>query len=265
MSLLMDWLTTEGNYNRYRGGDPKNGSTKSTLAGEISRQITDAGISTPRPASVVMWKITDIEASYKQATDWLAQTGQGVTVESDIRNAVEMRCPMFYRLESIMGSRPSFEPLALNSRVGDENTVARENSTGARSKTSSKPNTVANKRKGAPTPDPYNSSLIELRETQIKNEHLYQKETLLFKTRKMDIEEKKIELFADRAKSELNESRARAKEARAKTAKLEQEAAMAELQRKIALLRERQKLALEGVPQEDIDRLLPLQDVEAQW
>ncbi|ETI42486.1 hypothetical protein L914_11954 [Phytophthora nicotianae] len=56
MKILLDWLTTEGNY-------------------------------TKKPADV-RDKIQNLESKYRTAVAWLANTGQGVTDEKSIRSAL---------------------------------------------------------------------------------------------------------------------------------------------------------------------------------
>jgi len=44
MAVMIDWLTTSGNYNQWRGGDKQNGTTKLGIANKISQIIKDKGI-----------------------------------------------------------------------------------------------------------------------------------------------------------------------------------------------------------------------------
>lgn len=142
---------------------------------------------------------------------------------------------MFYRLESVMGGRPSVEPLALNSRDGNDA------DRGAALNQTQKASGKAGGKGKRSSDDAYNESFLELRAGQIKNERRFQEETVGFKKSKIEIEQKKLDLMADRARYDLSESRARTEEAQAKAAKLRQETNMGALQEKIVLLRERQK------------------------
>ena len=57
MAIIIDWLTQEGNYNRWCGGDRQNGTTKLGIASEISQLIKDKGITVERQALAIHIKI----------------------------------------------------------------------------------------------------------------------------------------------------------------------------------------------------------------
>ncbi len=59
---------------------------------------------------------------YKEASDWLAQTGQGVLVEGgDVIDAMKKRCPFFYIIDLIMCDRASIKPVVLSEELDWEN------------------------------------------------------------------------------------------------------------------------------------------------
>ena len=76
MDVLLGWLTTSGNYVRWRGGS-SSGDTKEVLCKEILKDLRAAGIH-HRTTDHVRSKIKDLQQGYTRARDWLACTGQGI-------------------------------------------------------------------------------------------------------------------------------------------------------------------------------------------
>ena len=91
LSILLRWITAEGNYNRYRG-DIQHGKTKSAIAGEIVSLMEGQGIAKSLTAAKdVMTKICSLE-----------YTGAGIEDEATLKAAVTKRCRFYYELESAM-------------------------------------------------------------------------------------------------------------------------------------------------------------------
>ncbi|KAG1704867.1 hypothetical protein DVH05_004896 [Phytophthora capsici] len=107
-------MTDGDNYDRYRGGEGQNGETKNALAERISALIAAKGIETVRTAKDITYKISELESTFRSASDWLAATGQGVTDEQFLRACVLQRCPEYYHLKELMDSRASTRPQLLN-------------------------------------------------------------------------------------------------------------------------------------------------------
>ena len=61
MVVIIDWLTKEGNYNGWHGGDRQNDTTKMGIANEISQIIKDKGITLERQGQDIHVKITHLE------------------------------------------------------------------------------------------------------------------------------------------------------------------------------------------------------------
>ncbi|KAF4147672.1 hypothetical protein GN958_ATG03027 [Phytophthora infestans] len=118
LSVLIKWMTDGNNYHRYHGGEGQSGETKQTLAGEVVEAISASGVKTARAPKDVMNKISGLETSFREASDWRSNTGQGVENEADLRAAILHKCSSFYELHPIMDDSPSTHPLLLNTDQG---------------------------------------------------------------------------------------------------------------------------------------------------
>lgn len=86
-----------------------------SIAGEIVRFISDCGITTPRCAKEIQSQISSLESSFKVASDWLANRGQGLLDdETSLQKAILERCKYYDELYPIMVNRPSTTPVALS-------------------------------------------------------------------------------------------------------------------------------------------------------
>ena len=121
MEVLMEWITTEGNYSNCCGGAGTKGTSKKQFHKEISLLISEKlPESEGRSSKDVENKIHSLENQFRTATDWLNNTGQGVDNPGDIEKAVLLRCPLYKELEPIMGARPNSKPLATNEDSDEE-------------------------------------------------------------------------------------------------------------------------------------------------
>jgi hypothetical protein len=122
MKILLDWMTTESNYNRFSGKN-NNGITKQQFAATLARQMTVETSSQTRNAKQVLDKISRIETSFKEAYEFSnSVTGAGVQDEQDeetINRFGLKKCPYYYELLDIMADRASTQPRIINYRPAD--------------------------------------------------------------------------------------------------------------------------------------------------
>ncbi|OAV85363.1 hypothetical protein PTTG_30580 [Puccinia triticina 1-1 BBBD Race 1] len=119
MDIVLEWLSSDSNYQRWRG-DLEEGKTKKSLCSEILQIMIASGI-THR----ITQKISDLQSLYNTARDWKRNTGAGI-LESDAVNGVKtvedqvhFLCRYWDILDPVMGSRSVAEPLYTRSSVPD--------------------------------------------------------------------------------------------------------------------------------------------------
>ena len=282
MEILMEWLTTEGNYAEYCGANGNKGKTKTQYHKELSLLIKEKLPDSARTEKDVENKITGLERQFRVASDWANNTGAGVENGGEFKAAVLQRCALYDELEPIMGDRPNAKPLASNedSSVEDAATVPtscvaatavnQSNNNGADSDDSVGNLTPRRKDEVSSVSAKSTASSSNKRITASEHSTTRKKgkhtpvDDVLSSYLGEDEEDEDVgntsfkQLRVREVKARECEARARMLEAQAISGKAKTESELLSIQAKANLLRERKKLLDEGISQEDIDELLPL-------
>jgi len=70
VSIMVNWLTTNNDYNCWHVGDKHNGSTKSVLANQLVQLMQENGIIYPRSGKAIHIRINHLEQRFRAARDW---------------------------------------------------------------------------------------------------------------------------------------------------------------------------------------------------
>eukprot|EP00978_Attheya_sp_CCMP212_P017356 scaffold46164_cov54-Attheya_sp.AAC.5 len=111
-TILLEWLTTQGNYKSYRTNDL--GFTKLQYAKLILEKCMMAGVvATKRTPKNVVDKVSNVELKFNKARKWISNEGKGMK-ESNPKAfwmSVNKICPFYAELEPIMGDIASCSPI----------------------------------------------------------------------------------------------------------------------------------------------------------
>ncbi|ETL81575.1 hypothetical protein L917_18111 [Phytophthora nicotianae] len=121
--LVLNWLTTQGNYDKWRGSDRTNGKTKEALLKEIVADLHKAKL-LHRDTAGVREKINQLETGFRKVEDFLACTGQGITNETSLRAEILRRCAYYYELKDVMTDRPSARPEMTSDEIKERGIIA---------------------------------------------------------------------------------------------------------------------------------------------
>ena len=295
MEILLDWLTTEGNYAEYCGSNGNKGKSKTQYHKELSLLIKEKLPESERTEKDVENKITGLERQFRLASDWANNTGAGVENPGDFKAAVLKRCALYDELEPIMGDRPNAKPLASNEEDSLLEGVATSVPTSVVAATAVN-HSMNNGTDSEGSDDNLDDNLTPSRKeaaTDVSSVALTTKSTSSSKrrisaseaaaTRKKgkknspvdhvlnsylgeDNEEEEDDqngtsfkqLRVREVKARECEAKARMLEAQAISGKAKTESELMSIQAKANLLCERKKLLEEGISQDEIDELLPL-------
>ncbi|KAG9417072.1 hypothetical protein AC1031_001460 [Aphanomyces cochlioides] len=254
MDILVSWLTTEGNYARWKGGDKHSGSTKTTLAGQINLMMKKSGIHN-RMAKDIIQKISTIESSYKEAKEWKENTGQGIEDESTICNELQRICPYYFVLDDVMRDRASTSALFTNETLeddDDENEEKREKRRRIQSSMDD-PTDERNKKKSYAQAKFDEWSDLNKRAFEFKLHELERRNAI--ESKRLDVETKREERLAEETRLNV-----RLLAIQANSAELEFEAKREALNmdRRIKIIATRKRLKDEGWSDVDVELACPL-------
>ncbi|KAF4044624.1 hypothetical protein GN244_ATG03030 [Phytophthora infestans] len=227
-------MTNPANYNKWRGSDRTSGKTKEALLAEIVAQLKAVGIE-HRDSPGVREKINSLEKQWRQAEDFRLPTGAGITDEKSLRDALLKRCPHYYDLHDVIMDRPS----ARAKVTSDDQDAAEEELLSLASLTKK------HKVDSADRLLEQQADVLRIREEKRERMMDYREREHALKSKEPLLKEEKNNREKAQADIDLQ-----IKMVQLQTA--QREAA-------VQLLLSRKQLQDSGVPQEEIDRLLPLQ------
>ena len=285
LSVLLEWLTTEGNYSVYAGSNGNvKGKSKSQFHKELALMIKEKCPGAERESKDVENKIVGLERQFRQASDWANNTGQGVDNPGDFQAALLKRCPLYVELEPIMGERPNSKPLATNEESEEEDEdeeTTEENPTAVEQSCEDTPaTTVATTAKGT-TPSTLSSEATSLKRfaaatklppkkkgahdvdhiiaTMLGEDGGTQEDFHALRVREVNAREQEANARQQEADASQQVAKARMLEATAVSAKANMETDLLMIDKKVKLLRARKQLIDEGIcTEENIDEYLPL-------
>ncbi|KAH9473612.1 hypothetical protein Pst134EA_000693 [Puccinia striiformis f. sp. tritici] len=124
IELVIQWLITGNNYERWRG-DTEEGKSKAQFLSEINQIMIKKGI-LHRDAKGIRQKIADLQRSYNNACDFTKNTGEGILAEDEangvhtVQDRILELCPYWDLLDPVMSDRSVTEPLHIRSSVGGD-------------------------------------------------------------------------------------------------------------------------------------------------
>ncbi|KAG3154152.1 hypothetical protein PI126_g9774 [Phytophthora idaei] len=281
LSVLLDWLTTEVNYNKWRGGDKQSGETKVVLAAQISTLIHEKGITHFRKPKDIITKISQLEQSFRDAVAFLNNTGAGITNESSLQQAIEKRCPHNSILKDVLGDRPSTRPLVTSDDLAlldgaeleldfheecnnqpAESTLSQEGGAKKRKLSNGAARRSSSIRARSPSVSSTISDWSDLNAALSRSKALEQESQRKMHDKNLVLKRQQFEqtsrLEEWRVACAEEETKCRVLLAQAQAKKEQAQAQREEMLMKVELARNRKRLRYEDIPECEIEELLPL-------
>lgn len=115
MQFLLQWFTTEGNFDKFQGKN-NNGQTKKYIADKLADEINKLG-PFDRTGKDVLNKIQYVISKFKDVHDMIGQTGSGVEDQGTFDEKIKKSCYFYFDLLPILGSRSGIVPPATNEKA----------------------------------------------------------------------------------------------------------------------------------------------------
>lgn len=115
MQFLLQWFTTEGNFDKFQGKN-NNGLTKKYIADKLADEINKLGPFN-RTGKDVLNKIQYVITKFKDVHDSIGRTGSGVEDQGTLDEKIKKSCYFYFDLLPILGSRSGIVPPATNEKA----------------------------------------------------------------------------------------------------------------------------------------------------
>ena len=237
MNILITWLTTQGNYSRYKGGDGQKGETKMGIAKDIASTMKERGCIADRAPKQIVNKVNELVRSYRDAVAFKIGTGQSHMSSEDMDNAVFGMCKYFSALDLILRERPSTQPLLTNK--GREESAVKESADGTNDFT-----LVAS------SPESVKATVAAEKKIRSSKKKRDERKTLV-PTKKRDKKDAEGAALMNLTKAMVNKYKCQER-------KLEMEEKHMSLKLRFETMQYRQQLKTLGVAEHEIDRQFPL-------
>ena len=117
-NIIIAWLRHPGNYNKFRS--PPSGQTRVVVCEDVWKKIHAANTLKVRNAPSVLMKIQYMESSFRDAHDWVNNTGVGVRERDGqvtFEDAVKKRFVYYYDSVDAMSERSSSRPTSTTDKI----------------------------------------------------------------------------------------------------------------------------------------------------
>ena len=179
IDVLIEWLTTEENSSNYFGGLDTDGRTNSNRKETyhlVIRDLIKQENGTDRSPDSIKSKIIRIMGTYKEASERMHRTGNGITdplkYSSFQEYIVREVCRYYFELEPILKDRPNVTPWATNEDDSDDSTdsdISDEEDDSDIEVLSSEDNAMTNKEVATKEKNKYKTNVEEFDENMSTN------------------------------------------------------------------------------------------------